>query len=88
MHRYQTILRSFFRERLLACRREHRCTQEDMAENLHIAPRSYVKLEHGTCSCSACTLLFFLLYLSEPDARLFLEEFRTLVREEDEHEVA
>lgn len=88
MHRYQALLRSFFRARLLACRRKHSCTQEDMAAYLHIAPRSYVKLEHGTCSCSACTLLFFLLYLSEPDARLFLEDFRALVREEDEHEVA
>ena len=88
MHRYQALLRSFFRARLLACRRARSCTQEDMADRLHIAPRSYIKLEHGVCSCSACTLLFFLLYLSEPDALLFLEEFRTMVSEEDGHEVA
>ena len=87
MHRYQNLLRAFFQARLLACRREHRCTQERMAEHLHIVPRSYASLEQGACGCSACTLLFFLLYLSATEAQLFLDDFRALVEKEVEHEI-
>jgi len=81
MHRYRNLLLIFFQAKLLSCRQELNCTQEAMAQNLHIELRSYTSLERGICSCSASTLLFFLLLLPTADAQAFLHDFRTLVEQ-------
>ena len=88
MRSYKLLLRVFLTERIKTHRKANHITQEGMAEQLRISPRSYNSLERGAYGCSASTLMFFLLVLSEPDVIQLRADFRDLVREEDSHEVA
>ena len=63
-------------------------TQEAMAEKLRISPRSYISLERGKSGCSAATLMFFLLILSNEEILNLCAAFRRQVDEEDAHDVA
>ena len=74
-NRYTSIFRSFFHEKLFRRRVELDITQEEMADRLVMASRTYVDLDHGKTGCSALTLALFLIYVcAEPLA--FLEELR------------
>ena len=74
-NRYASIFKSFFHEKLFRRRVELDITQEEMADRLVMAGRTYVDLDHGRTGCSALTLALFLIYVcAEPLA--FLEELR------------
>lgn len=73
---YEEILKRFFCKRLLDARTiELHITQDEMAQKLAMAPRSYADLEHGINSCSAVTLSLFLVFICL-DSQKFLEELR------------
>ena len=88
MHQYTLLLRAFLSEQIKHRRKALHITQEAMAEKLRISPRSYISLEQGNYGCSAATLMFFLLILSEKEVLRLCEAFRRLVDEEDTHGVA
>ena len=50
-------------------------TQEEMADRLAMANRTYIYLDHGKTCCSGLTLALFLIYACE-DPLMFLEELR------------
>ncbi len=85
-NRYASIFKSFFHEKLFRRRVELDITQEEMADRLVMAGRTYVDLDHGKTGCSALTLALFLIYVcAEPLA--FLEELRNAF-EDDDHQAA
>ncbi|MBR2896208.1 MAG: helix-turn-helix transcriptional regulator [Oscillospiraceae bacterium] len=88
MHHWKPMLQIFLMKRIRTYRKSLHITQEMMAELLRISPRSYISLEHGDNGCSATTLMFFLLILTEEDLIRLREDFRTLVEQEDSHVVA
>lgn len=72
---YTSIFKAFFHEKLFRRRVALDITQEEMADRLVMASRTYVDLDHGKTGCSALTLALFLIYVcAEPLA--FLEELR------------
>lgn len=88
MHQYKDLLQDFLAERFKDCRKERRFTQEVMAEKLHISPRSYAYLEGGTYGCSAATLMFFFLILTDEEVIQLRLEFCALVKGRLEYVVA
>lgn len=80
---YEKILKVFFHERLFRRRGDLGITQEEMADKLAMANRTYVDLDHGRSCCSALTLALFLIYICD-DPLLFLEELRNAFEEDDQ----
>ena len=76
IYRYHHLLRAPLRDAMQDYRTVHELTQEDMAELLHVAPRSYVDQEHGKYGFSAATLVFFLTALPEDRVLPFLDKLR------------
>lgn len=72
---YTSIFKAFFHEKLFRRRVELDITQEEMADRLVMAGRTYVDLDHGKTGCSALTLALFLIYICA-DPLAFLEELR------------
>lgn len=72
---YKQILKTFFHRKLFYARDALGITQEEMADRLAMAARTYVDLDHGKTGCSALTLALFLIYICE-DPLAFLEELR------------
>ena len=72
---YTSIFKAFFHKKLFRRRMELDITQEEMAERLVMAGRTYVDLDHGKTGCSALTLALFLIYICA-DPLAFLEELR------------
>jgi DNA-binding XRE family transcriptional regulator len=68
-------MKTFFHRKLIHRREALGMTQEEMAERLAMANRTYVYLDHGKTCCSGLTLALFLIYACE-DPVLFLEELR------------
>jgi len=77
------ILKRYFHEKLFHSRNTLQITQEEMAGRLAMAARTYVELEHGKSSCSAVTLVLFLVYVCD-DPVVFLEELRDAFEDEIE----
>ena len=76
MRKYYTkVLKSFFHDKLFYTREALGISQEEMADRLAMAARTYVDLDHGKTSCSALTLALFLIYVCA-DPVVFLEELR------------
>lgn len=73
--RYTSVFKAFFHEKLFRRRVELDITQEEMADRLVKAYRTYVDLDHGKTGCSALTLALFLIYICA-DPLAFLEELR------------
>lgn len=88
MHQYKNLLQEFLAERFKDCRKEHHFTQEVMAEKLHVSTRSYAYLEGGTYGCSAATLMFFFLILTDEEVIQLRLEFCALVKGRLEYVVA
>lgn len=88
MHQYSLLLRVFLTEQIKSRRKALHLTQESMAEKLRISPRSYISLEQGKSGCSAATLMFFLLILSNEDLLQLFAAFRRHLKEKESHEVA
>jgi DNA-binding XRE family transcriptional regulator len=68
-------MKTFFHRKLIHRREALGMTQEEMAERLAMANRTYVYLDHGKTCCSGLALALFLIYACE-DPVLFLEELR------------
>lgn len=83
MHQYKDLLKAFLAEWIKDCRKGRSITQEVMAEQLHVSVRSYAYLERGTYGCSAATLMFFFLLLTDEEIVQLRIEFRTLVERVD-----
>lgn len=80
---YQQVLKTFFHDKVFHARYVLGITQEEMAQRLAMASRTYVDLDHGKTCCSAVTLALFLIYVCT-DPLGFLEELR-LAFEVDEN---
>ncbi len=61
-----------------ATRKQLGITQEEMAERLDIATRSYSDLEHGKCLCSTVVFLRY-MRIQGKDALELLEELEALL---------
>lgn len=86
---YKYLLQDFLAKRFKRYRAEQGMTQEQMAEVLHISPRSYIDLEHKKYGCSALTAFFFLIRLDSDARQRLVNDFHELVVEEMErHDVA
>jgi len=79
---YLAILKSHFHTELFRRRVALGITQEEMAQRLLMANRTYVDLDHGKSCCSALTLALFLVYICV-DPTNFLEELRDAFENEN-----
>ena len=75
---YRNILKQQFYKSLRHARAISGLTQAEMAERLAMDERSYSYIEHGESSCSAVTLVLFLIYVCDDPAK-FLEDLRTTI---------
>ena len=82
MRQYKLLLQGFLMNQILFYRSVNQLTQEQMAELLHISPRSYFDLEHGKYGLSALTLVFFLSMLPKSEVGNLLDEFQLLIDNE------
>lgn len=72
---YTDTLKHFFHMKVKRSRKYLGITQEEMADRLLMAGRTYIDLEQGKSCCSALTLALYLIYVSS-DPVQFLEELR------------
>ena len=79
MNLYKSMAKEYLQSHVKMKRWEMGVTQEKMAEYLRIACRSYSDLESGRYCCSATSLLFFLLMLTENEVKDMIDEFREMV---------
>lgn len=66
-------VQAYLSEQLQLFRCENELSQEQMAEHLHIVPRSYFDLEHNKYALSTNTFICFILLLSD-DQLLYLRD--------------
>ena len=86
MEHKKKMFQEFIRVQIHDYRSGRAYTQEQMAELLHVAPRSYFDQEHGKYGFSAVTVIFCFLMLSREEALSLLEELDELLNEEIEDE--
>jgi len=86
MEHKKKMFQEFIRVQIHDYRNVRAYTQEQMAELLHVAPRSYFDQEHGKYGFSAVTVIFYFLMLSREEALSLLEELDELLNEEIEDE--
>ncbi len=79
MDDHKHLLQDFLRNQILDYRHQNHLTQENMAEALHVSPRSYFDQEHGRYGFSAMSLVFFILLLSEEDLLEFFKNLRFIL---------
>ncbi len=77
---YTNILNEQLHSHLIRNRDAMGISQEEMANRLMMAGRTYVDLDHGKSGCSALTLALYLLYIC-PDPAAFLKELRSALEE-------
>lgn len=75
---YIQLLKALFSSELYLSRKSRKLTQAQMAQQLCMDERSYIKLEHGQSCCSGLTLMLFLLYCCE-DVPAFLAKAKALL---------
>lgn len=81
-NQYIQALRDIFHVWIGKSRSSLGVTQEEMAQRLAMAGRTYVELEHGRACCSAVTLALFLVYLCD-DPQEFISELKAAFEEAD-----
>lgn len=72
---YTKVFKAFFHQKLFRSRCELDLTQEDMAQCLAMAGRTYIDLDHGKTGCSGLTLALYLIYVCD-DPLKFLAELQ------------
>ncbi len=87
MNDYKNLFQEFLRKRICSYRYIHFITQEQMAEVLHISPRSYLDQEHGRYGFSSLSLVFYLLLLPEEEVLEFLRDLRILMERTEQKDV-
>lgn len=85
---YKHLVRDLLSTRLRQYRGEARLTQEQMAEQLCVATRSYADLEQGKYGCSGLTVIRFLLLLGDGEALRLIHIAGEQMEEADQHDVA
>lgn len=85
---YKSLLRSALSEQMRRFRSQRRLTQEQMAERLCVAPRSYVDLEHEKYTCSALTVFLFLILLEDEDIIHCIRGLQKQIEQVDHHDAA
>lgn len=75
---YTDTLKHFFHMKVKRSRKDLGITQEEMADRLLMAGRTYIDLEQGKNCCSALTLALYMIYVSS-DPVQFLEELREAI---------
>lgn len=85
---YKNRLRKLFSGRLRQLRTEAQLTQEQMAERLCVAPRSYADLEQGKYGCSGLTVIRLLIFLGDTEALGLLHAAEQQMKEADQHDAA
>ena len=88
MRQYKLLLQDFLTDRLKTFRLNKELSQEQMAELLHISPRSYIDLEHGKNGFSATSLIFFQLSLPRSEVLRLLDDFWKLVERKEQDDLA
>lgn len=83
MHMYKEFVKKFLIERIRKKRLAENMTKSKMSECLRIDPRSYADLESGHSSVSAPSVLFFLNFIGEEQAKELLDEFQEEVERLD-----
>lgn len=74
------ILKLHFQRNVKATRGKLGISQEDMADRLLMAGRTYIDLEQGKNCCSALTLVLYLIYVCA-DPAVFLAELKQMLEE-------
>ena len=77
----ENILKRYFYKHLIRTRDDLAWTQAKMAKTLAMDERSYIDLDHGKSSCSALTLILFLIYCCDDPVK-FLNDFKAVYEEE------
>lgn len=85
---YKHLLRNLFSGRLRQFRGEAQLTQEQMAEYLCVAPRSYADLEQGKYGCSGLTIIRLLILLGDNEALRLIHAAEQQMKEADHHDAA
>lgn len=85
---YKLLIQRLFSSHLRQYRGQRGLTQEQMAELLCMAPRSYADLESGAYCCSGLTIILFLLLLEDEDILHLLHNARKQLREAAQHDAA
>lgn len=85
---YKPLLRSLLSEQMRRFRSQRRLTQEQMAERLRVAPRSYADLEHEKYTCSALTVFLFLTLLEDEDIIHLVRSLQKQIEQADHHDAA
>lgn len=60
---YRKLLKDFLHNHFVKTRANLGLTLEEMAEILHMDPRSYIDLDHGKNLCGTITFVFYLINL-------------------------
>lgn len=75
------LFKTYFHNHLVHTRSELAWTQEQMAEVLAMAERSFIDLDHGKSCCSGATLALYLTYCCD-DPQKFLQDFKDVYEKE------
>lgn len=79
MHQYAVYIQPILSKMLGEYRKLHHYSQETMAENLRISPRSYSDLELGKSKFSGPSLLFFILTMTEAEQLAALQSLKEAI---------
>lgn len=72
-------VQAYLSEQLQLFRCENGLSQEQMAEHLHIVPRSYFDLEHNKYALSLNTFICFILLLSDGQLLYLRDNLRGII---------
>lgn len=78
------VFQNFLRNQIHSYRNLHAFSQEQMAEALHISPRSYIDQEHGKFGFSAMTLMNYICLLTDEEILDFFRELKCLIGRRNE----
>lgn len=84
MNNYKYMFCEYLRAQVRAYRKQHKISQENMSEMLHVSPRSYFDQEHGKYGFSALSLISFLILLSEDEVTEFIVQYRKIAEKIDQ----
>ncbi|ANU45177.1 hypothetical protein ADH76_00010 [Enterocloster clostridioformis] len=79
MNEKKLILQGYLRNQIRLYRNTHAFSQENMAEFLHVSPRSYIDQEHGKYGFSALTLIYYVFLLTDEETLIFFRELKNLI---------
>lgn len=88
MRRYEGLFHAFWAPQIREIRKKKSLTQEKMAENIHMSPRNYQKLERGVTTMSGTTLMLLFTQMDMEEMYALVCEFARLVKKSSGREAA